>query len=203
MTTASTQPEPLLAVTARAAARYLHVSRPVIDKAESAGLLRPAAQPEGGLDAESVLALGRRPWLDPAAAMTGAPGPVLIVQMAPAAAAGEHDEHWRRWTGWSADLSDEQAAAAAAGWWRLADPAPLIGVIAVLATAVVSVAETLRDETGSPVAEHVPGGALRLHTRPAGDETASDVARWLHTTFTGRRLPGWRGGAATVLHPTA
>jgi hypothetical protein len=161
-------------------------------------LLRPYGT---GFDAETVLAVGRRPWVD-LTTCTLPPDSVLLVFLGPL----REDEptgppeRWREFIGYSttSGLDPQQTVDCYRAWWRIRPEqrAGIRAIVAVLGTVVVSLAVTAQ-ERGTAVYDLDHRGFVRYSAVPAGQRDR--VGRALHTSFAGRRWPSRPGAVSLVI----
>lgn len=155
-----------------------------------------------GYDADQVLEMGRRPYVDEEQLVrTFDPMSVLFVQQSGPKwlHLDDPDYAWRTAYGWTNAMSAEQKLLSACGWWPVV-ARRRTGVRAIVST-VSSFAVTLAvvdpdDPIGGTLDEV---GKVRFNVLPATDETAVGCA--LLSVFAGRRLPVKAGSSRLIPRP--
>ncbi len=166
----------VLEVSAEAVARYWDVHPVSVRRACEAGLVRRVGN---RLDAEHVLELGRRPYVDPTHLTPFAARSILLVQHSPWTES-EPDKGWRE------DLDADQRLRNASGYWPMDARVKLgvRGIVATLASFVVTVAIVNAD---NPVAERLDNGRVLFNSAWAEEDTLIGIA--MLRAFRGRRIP--------------
>lgn len=177
-----------LRVSGRAVGEYLDLPPATFQRGADAGLFGDSAG--GGYDAETVLRLGRRPFVADADWPRFEVRSVLLVQQISAhPATAAVDLKWRDYWGWSSELSEQQALDSAAGWWQIA-PENLHRITALVSTVasfVVTIAVV--NPANRVVDEH--DGRVRLDVTAATN--ATPLGRALLRTFEHRRIHSRNG----------
>ncbi len=180
-----------LKVTGSAVAQFLELSTSAVRVAALAQLI---PEVDGWHDAEQVLALSRRGYVDPEQLRELPARSVLLLQQT-FAQPDLNQPSWRTAWGWSTQLSAEQALLSACGWWPVppGDRPHLLGVVSTVSSFVVTVAVVNRRR---PVAAIHPDGRVRLNVTPATRRTPVGAA--LLEVFAGRRTRTFRGSSRLV-----